>query len=102
MKKVLLIIEDDLGIQKQLKWGVENVEQVEFAADRVSGLKKAKLISPQVVLLDLGLPPDETNASEGIAALEELLAFDPHIKVIVVTGNNEKENALKTRGVRYW
>ncbi len=96
MKKVLLIIDDDLGIQKQLKWGVENVEQVEFATDRISGLKKAKLISPQVVLLDLGLPPDETNASEGIAALEELLAFDPHIKVIVVTGNNEKENALKT------
>src|SRR5262249_39833841 len=48
-----------------------------------------------VVIMDLGLPPDPDGVSEGFAALDEILRIAPETKVIVVTGNGERKNALK-------
>lgn len=93
-QKKLLIIEDDPGLQSQLRWCFEGY-QVHIAGDREAGLNALKRHDPPVVLLDLGLPPDAENASEGLAALDEILAASPAIKVIVVTGNDERENAVK-------
>ncbi|MGR5237558.1 PEP-CTERM-box response regulator transcription factor [Vibrio alfacsensis] len=90
----LLVVEDDIGIQKQLKWALDGYEVV-FATDRASAITALRRYSPKVVTLDLGLPPDEENASEGIAALQEILSLDSSCKVIVITGNEDKQNAMK-------
>ncbi|MDG1121948.1 MAG: PEP-CTERM-box response regulator transcription factor [Glaciecola sp.] len=92
MSKVL-VVDDDLGIQKQLKWSLTDFDVV-FADDRESAITQLRRFEPTVVTLDLGLPPDPANASEGLKALEEILSLAPHTKVIVVTGNNDKEHAL--------
>ncbi|MDO6705908.1 PEP-CTERM-box response regulator transcription factor [Photobacterium sp. 1_MG-2023] len=90
----LLVIEDDPGIQKQLKWCFPQYEVV-MAGDRKSAINALRRHDPKVVTLDLGLPPDEANASEGLSVLQEILALSPHIKIIVITGNDDKANALK-------
>ena len=89
----LLIVDDDKGIQKQLKWSLSDYDVV-LADDRESAVAAVRRHEPKVVTLDLGLPPDETNASEGLAALQEILAIAPHTKVIVITGNDDRTNAL--------
>ncbi len=93
MDKVL-VVDDDLGIQKQLKWALSEFDTV-FAADRSAAIAQLRRFEPTVVTLDLGLPPDPANASEGLLTLQEIMELLPRTKVIVVTGNNEKENALK-------
>ena len=93
MEKIL-VVDDDLGIQKQLKWSFSGYDVV-FAEDRVSAIAQLRRFEPKVVTLDLGLPPDRSNATEGLATLEEILALAPQTKVIVVTGNNDKTNALE-------
>ncbi len=93
-KEVLLIIEDDSGLQKQFKWSFADY-QVEIAGDRVSAIDALRRFSPKVVTLDLGLPPDPANASEGLATLKEILLLIPKTKVIVVTGNDDRDNAVK-------
>jgi two-component system NtrC family response regulator len=90
----LLIIDDDKGIQKQLKWSLSDFEAV-LAGDRESAVAAVRRHEPKVVTLDLGLPPDEANATEGLAALQEILTIAPHTKVIVITGNDDRTNALK-------
>ncbi|GAB3036364.1 PEP-CTERM-box response regulator transcription factor [Bowmanella dokdonensis] len=90
----LLVVDDDMGIQKQLKWSFSDYEVI-FADDRQSAIAQLRRHEPKVVTLDLGLPPDPANASEGLATLAEILNLAPQTKVIVVTGNNDKENALK-------
>lgn len=92
--KTLLAIDDDLGIQKQLKWSLTDYEVV-FADDRVSALQQVRRYEPAVVTLDLGLPPDPTNASEGLACLTEILQHNPDTKVIVITGSTDTEHALQ-------
>ena len=92
--KTLLAIDDDLGIQKQLKWSLTDYEVV-FAEDRVSALQQVRRYEPAVVTLDLGLPPDPTNASEGMACLTEILQHNPDTKVIVITGSTDTEHALQ-------
>ncbi|MBF7072029.1 PEP-CTERM-box response regulator transcription factor [Glaciecola sp. MH2013] len=93
MDKVL-VVDDDLGIQKQLKWALSEFDTV-FAADRSAAIAQLRRFEPAVVTLDLGLPPDPANASEGLKTLQEIMSLLPRTKVIVVTGNNDKENALK-------
>lgn len=93
-EKQLLIVEDDEGLRKQLKWCFQDYTLFE-AADRESALNELRNNMPPVVTLDLGLPPDPTNAEEGLATLEQIMSVAPQTKVIVVTGNNEKENALR-------
>ncbi len=92
--KPLLVVEDNVGLQKQLKWSFEGYE-VFIADDRATALEQIEKYEIPVVTLDLGLPPDPANASEGLAALQEILAQAPHTKIIVVTGNDDRENALK-------
>lgn len=94
MADTILVVDDDLGIQKQLKWSLTDYNVV-FADDRQSAIAQLRRFEPSVVTLDLGLPPDPANASEGLKTLEEILALSPRTKVIVVTGNNDKENALR-------
>ena len=91
--KPLLVVEDNPGIQKQLKWSFEGY-QVYLADDRETAITQLKKHDIPVVTLDLGLPPDPANASEGLATLQEMLKLAPHTKVIVVTGNDDRSNAL--------
>lgn len=93
-QKKLLVIEDDPGLQKQLRWSFDDYE-VFVAADRESALAQVRRHEPAVVTMDLGLPPDPDGASEGLATLQQILALAPDTKVIVLTGNQNHANALK-------
>jgi two-component system NtrC family response regulator len=93
--KSLIIVEDDPGLQSQLKWSFDGYE-VHIVGDRESAINCLRKTSAPVVTLDLGLPPDPTNVSEGFATLQEILNLQPKTKVIVVTGNDDRENALKS------
>ena len=98
MNNKLLVVEDDPGLQSQIRWCFENHE-VLLANDRKSAIEQVKTNKPAVVTLDLGLPPEEDNPSEGFATLEQILEIDPNIKVIVITGQEERENAIKAIGL---
>ena len=90
----LLIVEDDLALQKQIKWSIERFESV-VASDRESALIQFRRHQPTVVTMDLGLPPDPDSVSEGFRLLEALLDADPHVKVVVLTGQNDQSHALR-------
>ena len=90
----LLIVEDDLALQKQIKWSLDRFDSV-TAHDRESALLQLRKSVPAVVTMDLGLPPDADSVSEGFRLLSQILAFDPDIKVIVLTGQNDQANALR-------
>ena len=90
----LLIVEDDLALQKQIKWSLDRFESV-TAHDRESALVQMRRSMPAVVTMDLGLPPDADSVSEGFKLLEQILAIDPDTKVIVLTGQNDRSNALR-------
>ena len=90
----LLIVEDDLALQKQIKWSLDQFEAV-TADDRESALVQLRRHNPAVVTMDLGLPPDADSVSEGFKLLEQILAAAPDTKVIVLTGQNDQANALR-------
>jgi two-component system NtrC family response regulator len=90
----LLIVEDDLSLQKQIKWSLDRFESV-TAHDCESALQQLRKSAPAVVTMDLGLPPDADSVSEGFRLLEQIMAFDPDTKVIVLTGQNDQANALR-------
>jgi len=96
--KRLLIVEDDPGLQSQLRWCFEDYEAV-VAEDRETALAQLRRYEPPVVLQDLGLPPDPEGVGEGLATLEEIMALAPETKVIVVTGHGDQENAIKAVGL---
>ncbi|MGB5776836.1 MAG: PEP-CTERM-box response regulator transcription factor, partial [Sedimenticolaceae bacterium] len=93
-KDTLLVVEDDPGLQSQLKWSFEDFD-VEVAENREEAIAHLRRLEPAVVTLDLGLPPDPGGVSEGFAVLEEILTLAPDTKVIVVTGHNDRTNALR-------
>jgi two-component system NtrC family response regulator len=93
-KDKLLIVEDDPGLQSQLKWSFEDFD-VAVAENREGALAHLRRLEPAVVTLDLGLPPDPGGVSEGFSLLEEILALVPDTKVIVVTGHNDRTNAMR-------
>jgi len=93
-KQKILLVEDDPGLQKQLKWSLSDYELV-IAADRDSAIAQLRRHEPPVVMLDLGLPPDVDGATEGLAALQQIPSLAPSTKVIVVTGNLDRSNAVK-------
>ncbi len=90
----LLIVEDDLALQKQIKWSLDRFDSV-TASDRESALLQFRRHAPAVVTMDLGLPPDADSVSEGMKLLGQLLDLDPDVKVIVLTGQNDQSNALR-------
>ncbi len=90
----LLIVEDDLALQKQIKWSLDQFEAV-TAHDRETALVQIRRHSPAVVTMDLGLPPDADGVTEGFKLLEQILVADPDTKVIVLTGQNDQANALR-------
>lgn len=92
-KAKLLIIEDDLGLQKQLRWSLDHYDIV-LADSRASALAQLRRHEPAVVTMDLGLPPDPDGAIEGLATLREMLALAPDTKIIVLTGNQDHAHAL--------
>ena len=94
----MLVIEDDPGLQKQLRWSFDAYE-VLVAGDRESALALVRRHEPAVVTMDLGLPPDPDGASEGLATLEQILELAPDTKLIVLTGNQDHGNALKAIGM---
>lgn len=94
IQKKLLVIEDDPGLQRQLRWSFDDCN-VAVASDRESALAQIRRHEPAVVTMDLGLPPDPDGATEGLATLQQILALAPDTKVIVLTGNQNHENALK-------
>ena len=97
-KGTLLIIEDDPGLQKQMGWSFDGYELL-FADNREQALAQVRRHEPPVVTMDLGLPPDPDGVSEGFATLEQILMLAPDTKVIVITGNQDKDNAVKAIGM---
>ncbi len=97
-KPVLLVVEDDPGIQKQMRWTFDQYDVV-VAEDRASAMAQLRRHEPAVVTLDLGLPPDPDNTSEGFALLAEMLSAAPSTKVIMITGQNDRANAVKAIGL---
>ncbi len=92
-KPVLLVIEDDPGLQAQLKWAYDDFEVV-IAGDRDSAITALRHEMPGVVTLDLGLPPDPDGTTEGFAVLDAIMALKPDTKVIVASGHGARESAL--------
>lgn len=97
--ETLLIVEDDLGLRNQLKWSFADRYFVLTAEDREAALAAFKKSAPQVVTLDLGLPPDPGGVTEGFATLEAILKLAPATKVIVITGNDDRVNAVRAIGL---
>ena len=97
-KGVLLIVEDDPGLQKQLKWSFDGYE-VLVASDREAAIAMVRRHEPAVATVDLGLPPDPDGASEGLATLESILSLAPDMKIVMVTGNQDRANAVRAIGM---
>lgn len=91
----LIIVEDNREIRNQLSWGLAKEYEVLVAGDRLEALSLIKKHTPKVITLDLGLPPDETGCEEGFLCLEDILRRAPATKVIMITGHEERENALR-------
>jgi two-component system NtrC family response regulator len=98
MNPKLLIVDDDEEIRTQMKWALAKDYDVSLAEDRASALEIFRAAQPAVVLLDLGLPPHPGTPEEGLAVLSELLAQNRLVKVVIVSGQGEKENALRAIG----
>jgi two-component system NtrC family response regulator len=97
-RRPLLIVEDDPALQKQMKWAFDQYE-VLLAQDRDSALNQLRRHEPGVVTMDLGLPPHPDDPTEGLLLLEQILGMAPDTRVIVLTGQNDRANALKSIGI---
>ena len=93
-RKPLLIVEDDPALQKQMQWAFDHYETI-VANDRASAIAQVRRFEPAVITMDLGLPPRPDDPAEGLKLLEELHSLVPAAKVIVLTGQNDRQNALK-------
>ncbi|TKD51253.1 PEP-CTERM-box response regulator transcription factor [Sphingomonas baiyangensis] len=100
-RRKLLIVEDDAGLQRQLRWAYDGYD-VLVAGDRAQALALLRAEEPAVVTLDLGLPPDPDGVTEGFATLAEMLALSPDLKVIVASGHGAHESALRAIAEGAW
>src|SRR5688572_27563714 len=98
MKPNLLIVDDDQDIRTQLKWALGDDYSVFLAGDRASAWEVFRNVRPPVVLLDLGLPPHPNSPEEGFGTLEQLLAHESPVKVVILSGQGEKTNSLRAVG----
>ncbi len=96
--RTLLIVEDDPALQKQMRWSFDDYEVV-LASDRESALAQIRRYEPAVITMDLGLPPAPDDVTEGMALLGEIMTLAPQSKVIVLTGQNDRANALRAIGM---
>jgi len=97
-KPCLLMVEDDPGLQKQMRWGFDDYEVV-VAGDCESAIAQMRRFEPAVMTLDLGLPPDPDGVSQGFETLNQALDLFPDIKIIVITGNQDRNHAVKAIGM---
>lgn len=97
-RPVLLMVEDDIGLQKQMRWSFDRYEVV-FAQDRDSAIAQLRRHEPSVMTLDLGLPPEPDTPAEGFRTLEAVLSLAPSTKVIALTGQNDRANAVRAIGM---
>lgn len=95
VKPKILVVDDEEGIRKQLKWALSSQYEVLLAQDKQSALKIFKESTPQVVALDINLYPYSDKQEQGMEILEDIMSLDPRIKVIMITGNDKKEFALR-------
>jgi len=100
-RKCLLIVEDDAGLQRQLRWAYEGYDIV-VAGDRDAAIAAVRAEEPQVVTLDLGLPPDPDGVSEGFATMEAILRMKPDTKVVVASGHGDRSSALRAIDLGAW
>jgi two-component system NtrC family response regulator len=98
MKPRLLLVDDDDEIRSQMRWALAGDYEIVLAEDRPSAVAAFRSHRPTVVLLDLGLPPHPGDPTEGLATVAELMAEDRHVKVIIVSGQSERTNALRAVG----
>lgn len=94
-RKPLLVIEDDPALQKQMRWALDQYE-VLLADDRDSAIAQLRRHEPAVITMDLGLPPHPDEPTTGFALLQEILALTPETKVIVITGQHDRANAVRS------
>jgi two-component system NtrC family response regulator len=94
----LLMVEDDRGLQKQMRWSFDDYEVI-FAEDRDSAIAALRRYEPAVMTLDLGLPPDPDTTDQGFRILEEVMSLAPATKVIALTGQNDRGNAVRAIGL---
>jgi two-component system NtrC family response regulator len=97
-KPKILIVDDDDEVRSQMKWALNSQFDVLLAEDRPTGLNLLKQHTPTVVTLDLGLPPSPGDTREGFLALSDMLQIDPLLKILVITGQNERENGMEAIG----
>jgi two-component system, NtrC family, response regulator len=100
-KPKLLIVEDDAGLQRQLRWAYDGYEVI-VAGDRREAIDAVRADEPAVITLDLGLPPDPDGVTEGFATLAEILRLKPDAKVIVASGHGARESALRAIAEGAW
>lgn len=98
MKPKLLIVDDDEEIRTQMRWGLTSEYEILLADDRNTAIETFRAARPSVVLLDLGLPPNPATPEEGLATLSELLAIDSLVKVVIISGQGERDVALRAVG----
>lgn len=93
-KPKLLIIEDDRGLQSQLRWHFDQYETI-VAETRADAIAMLRLHETPVIIQDLGLPPDEDGVDEGFKCIQDILRISPNSKIIVMTGKTDHDNALR-------
>lgn len=98
IKPKLLIVDDDEEIRAQMKWALGGEYELHMAGDRTEAIATFRKESPPTILLDLGLPPKPNECTEGLAALDEFLAIDSTAKIIIISGQGEKKNAIEAVG----
>src|SRR6516162_5638565 len=98
-KPKLLIVDDDDELRTQMKWALNSQYDVLLAEDRSSAMEIVKTEKPDAVTLDLGLPPSAGDTREGFMALCDMLQTDPVLKILVVTGQDEKANGIEAIGL---
>lgn len=97
-QRTLLIVEDDPALQKQMRWAFDGFETI-VADDRESAIAQMRRFEPAVVTMDLGLPPSPDDVTEGFALLTEILRLSPETKIIVLTGQHDRHNAVRAVGL---
>ncbi len=98
IKPILLIVEDDQGLQSQLRWHFDQYETI-FAENRQDAIAALRLHEAAIIIQDLGLPPDEDGVDEGFKCIQDILRISPSSKIIVMTGKTDQENALRAVGM---